>query len=240
VLGLDRSNPKILDAQLVGDVFLQVGIKIDSKRDRKKKTYERWINKESLTICQAYHQHKLRQKAEREAKAQAKLEALAEVIANSSVTIGTTEKPQAVLVPEQKTELEQLVDILSTVSTAEDFASIAQIYSLEMMQDAIVYQPEVNQKHLLNHLLRQWLSASASQPELAAAEVVESAIANRPMLEDYQPGQQVWAFFPQSQDKWLKATVQWVRENLVRVESGFLGMLIGYPDLIAPGDWVLS
>jgi hypothetical protein len=133
VLGLDRSNPKILDAQLVGDVFLQVGIKIDSKRDRKKQAYERWINKESLALCEAYHQHKLRQKAEREAKAQAKLEAsevateyltrseqLNKEVLATNKTLEASEAAAAV----QKSELEQLVEALPFAESLEDFGDL--------------------------------------------------------------------------------------------------------------------
>lgn len=62
----------------------------------------------------------------------------------------------------------------------------------------------------------------------------------RPPLSAYQEGDEVWAYFPQSMDKWLKATVEWVRGNTIRVVSGFFGMFIERPDMIAPGDWVLE
>lgn len=156
-LGLNQiKNPKTRDAQIVGEILNQVGIKIGSNRDRKKGTYDRWIEKESLVICEAYHQHKLQQKAEREAKAQAKLEAREEIAATSSITTTVMEK-QAVLVPSQKSELEQLIDVLSIVETAEEFASLAQSYPLETLEDAILYQ-DANQKHLLRH----WLKALPS------------------------------------------------------------------------------
>jgi len=162
VLGLDRSNPKILDAQLVGDVFLQVGIKIDSKRDRKKQTYERWINKESLAFCEAYHQHKLRQKAEREAKAQAKLEALevateyltrSEPLKEVLATDRTLEASEAAAA--EKSELEQLVEALPFAESPEDFASIIEGSPLEAVEDAIVMQDTQPRRQQL----RYWLEA---------------------------------------------------------------------------------
>ncbi len=76
--------------------------------------------------------------------------------------------------------------------------------------------------------------------QLAAAEVAESAIAIRPNIEEYQPGQEVWAFFPQSCDGWLKGVVEWIRGNTVRVKSGFFGVFVESPNAIAPGDWVLT
>jgi agmatine/peptidylarginine deiminase len=62
----------------------------------------------------------------------------------------------------------------------------------------------------------------------------------RPSLEEYQPGEEVWAYFPQSQDKWLKGVVEWVRGNTIRVVSGFFGAFVESPEAIAPGDWVMT
>lgn len=59
-------------------------------------------------------------------------------------------------------------------------------------------------------------------------------------VESYKAGDEVWAYFPQSEAKWLKATVEWVRDRMVRVKSGFFGMLVEREDLIAPGHWQLA
>jgi len=66
------------------------------------------------------------------------------------------------------------------------------------------------------------------------------AIATRPSIEEYKPGQEVWAFFPQSCDGWLRGVVEWLRGDTVRVKSGFFGAFIHNPELIAPGNWVLN
>jgi hypothetical protein len=51
--------------------------------------------------------------------------------------------------------------------------------------------------------------------------------------DDYQAGDKVLAYFPQS-DSWKEATVEWIRGRYIRVESGFLGLEHNRPDLIAP------
>jgi hypothetical protein len=51
--------------------------------------------------------------------------------------------------------------------------------------------------------------------------------------------EEVWAYFPHSEAKWLKATVEWVRDGIVRVKSGLLGMLIEQENAIAPGHWMM-
>lgn len=164
VLGLKQvKNPKTRDAQIVSEILNQVGIKIDNKRDRKKQTYERSINKESLAFCEAYHQHKLRQKAEREAKAQAKLEALevatehltrSEPLKEVLATNKTLEASEAAAVAE-KSELEQLIEALSFASSPEDFASIIEGSPLEVVEDAIVMQDTQPRRQQL----RYWLEA---------------------------------------------------------------------------------
>jgi len=256
VLGLKQiKNPKTRDAQIVSEILNQVGIKIDNKRDRKNKTYERSINKQSLAECEAFHQHKLRQKAEREAKAQAKLG----------------------IEPEYLTSTEKLKEALANCKTLESFAAAIQGYTASEINEAIYMQ---DLQHLRTERLN-WYEATlealeaAAMPSDVVAEVtaqsvnqdvetaaevsevyavtneeiqviseqteqVETAIAVRPSLEDYQPGQEVWAYFPQSCDGWLKGIVEWVRGNTVRVKSGIFGIFAESPDAIAPGDWVLS
>jgi hypothetical protein len=128
-----------------------------------------------------------------------------------------------------------LFDLLALASTYEAFTQAIRGVSPEVVQDAIALQN--SQPKRLQ--LAQWYAALMEVP---AAETVEmsEAIATRPNLLDYKPGQEVWAYFPQSQDGWLKGIVEWVRGNTVRVKSGWFGIFTENPDLIAPGDWVLS
>jgi hypothetical protein len=122
----------------------------------------------------------------------------------------------------------KLVELLSVVSTAEAFADVIEGYSQETVEDAIASQDTQPKRQQLS----QWYAA--------AAEVIEVAEATRPRLEEYQPGQEVWAFFPQSCDGWLRGVVEWIRGNTVRVKSGFFGAFIESPEAIAPGNWELA
>ena len=121
----------------------------------------------------------------------------------------------------------RLVGLLATIQTAEEFIRAIQGVSTVAVEDAIASQ-DIQPKR---QQLSQWYAA--------ATEVVEVTEATRPSLEEYQPGQEVWAFFPQSQDKWLKGIVEWVRGNTVRVKSGFLGAFVESREAIAPGHWEL-
>jgi hypothetical protein len=148
------------------------------------------------------------------------------------------------LVVAQVVEVTELVDQLAAVSTSEEFTAVIQGLPSEAVEDAIASQDTQPKRQQLS----QWYAAAKVGDEAIAkrccvseAEPNDSVpIILRPSLSDYQPGQEVWAYFPQSQDGWLKATVEWVRENLVKVKSGFLGIFIEQEDAIAPGDWVMS
>jgi molybdopterin-guanine dinucleotide biosynthesis protein len=120
----------------------------------------------------------------------------------------------------QVSSIEALVAALASCKSAEDFAALIEGFSGEAIEDAISLQD--------------------TQPKRQQLTKLYEAIAIRPSLEEYQPGQQVWAYFPQSCDGWLRGVVEWIRGNTVRVKSGFLGTLISAPDAIAPGDWELS
>ena len=124
----------------------------------------------------------------------------------------------------------KLVELLATIQTAEAFAQTVQGLPSETVEDAIASQ-DTQPKRLQ---LTEWYAAAAKLVE------VTEATATRPSLEEYQPGQEVWAYFPQSQDGWLKGVVEWVRGNTVRVVSGWFGMFAETPDAIAPGDWILT
>jgi hypothetical protein len=135
--------------------------------------------------------------------------------------VGSPESGEAI-------EAVRLVGLLATIQTAEEFIRAIQGLSSEVVEDAIASQDTQPKRQQLS----QWYAA--------AAEVVEVTEATRPSLEEYQPGQEVWAFFPQSCDGWLRGVVEWIRGNTVRVKSGFFGAFIESPEAIAPGNWELT
>jgi hypothetical protein len=96
------------------------------------------------------------------------------------------------------------------------------------VEDAIASQDTQHKRQQL----AQWYATAV------AVEVTQDN--QLPSLESYQPGETVWAYFPQSQDKWLKGVVEWVRGNTVRVKSGFFGIFVERADAIAPGHWQLT
>jgi hypothetical protein len=119
-------------------------------------------------------------------------------------------------------EIEQLMEALPFVETADEFAAVIEGSPVEVVEDAIALsgnQPRRRQ-------LEQWHQA------LKTSE--------RPPLAHYKADDEVWAYFPQSQDGWLKGKVEWVRGNLIRVVSGFFGISVERQDVIALGDWVIS
>jgi hypothetical protein len=120
---------------------------------------------------------------------------------------------------------------LAAVSTYEEFVEVIQGVSSEAIEDAIAVQD--NQPKRLQ--LSDWF-----QGKTVAVEAVEAEATPRPSIENYQPGQEVWAYFPQSQDGWLKGIVEWVRGNTIRVVSEFFGTFIVDSNEIAPGDWELA
>jgi hypothetical protein len=79
-----------------------------------------------------------------------------------------------------------------------------------------------------------------SQALVGTGTELEEPIATHPQLETYRLGDEVWGYFPHAKDKWLRATVELVCDRLVRIKSGFLGMIVQQPELIAPGHWILS
>jgi hypothetical protein len=125
----------------------------------------------------------------------------------------------------QVSSVEVLPAALASCESGEDLAALIEGFSAEAVLDVIASQdtqPKCQQ-------LGEWY---------AAAEVPEEI--SRPSLDQYQSGQEVWAHFPQTQDKWLKGVIQWVRGNTIRVVSGFFGVFIESPEEIAPGDWVIT
>jgi hypothetical protein len=125
-----------------------------------------------------------------------------------------------------QSEGEGLIEALQFCESPSDFALATQGFTSEMVEDAIALQD--TQPH--RRQLRQWWGRLSH-----GVEVAEEAIAARPSFEEYKPGQEVWAHFPQSQDGWLKGIVEWIRGSTVKVKSGFLGVLIENPTEICPG-----
>jgi hypothetical protein len=122
---------------------------------------------------------------------------------------------------------EQLTIALSSCDSPEALAAAIEGCHQETIEDAIALQD--TQPH--RHQLRAWYEA---------LETAEAEAATRPSIGAYQPGEEVWAFFPQSESGWTRGIVEWVRDGVIRVKSGVLGRLIEQADLIAPGNWELS
>jgi hypothetical protein len=122
---------------------------------------------------------------------------------------------------------EQLAISLSSCDSPEAFADAIEGHHQETIEDAIALQD--TQPH--RNQLRAWHEA---------LETAEAEAATRPSIGAYQPGEEVWAFFPQSESGWTRGIVEWVRDGVIRVKSGVLGRLIEQADLIAPGNWELS
>jgi hypothetical protein len=120
-------------------------------------------------------------------------------------------------------ELEQLIECLPFCDSAGEFAAVIEGSPVEVVEDAILYLESPHQKQRLH----QWYERLKQASE-------------RPALASYAPGDEVWAYFPQSQSGWLKGVVEWARGNTIRVVSGFFGIHVGEEEAIAPGDWVMS
>lgn len=134
--------------------------------------------------------------------------------------------------------VERLCESLQRCHTVIDFGLIVDGFQAtpEQIEGAIALADSAPQRRQLGEWYQQLSQGLVSSGEELAQE---EAIANPP-LGFYAKGDEVWAYFPQSEAKWLRATVEWVRDRMVRVKSGFLGMLIEREDAIAPGHWQLS
>jgi hypothetical protein len=140
------------------------------------------------------------------------------------------------------TPVEELAQALQYADAPDVFAAAIEGYTQEQIEDAIAVQ---GSQPIRQELMR-WYEAgvtndtasSLSRSEKPICGVSENTSKQLPFAS-YKPGEQVWAYFPQSQDKWLKATVEWVRGNTIRVVSGLFGMFVEEPELIAPGHWEL-
>ncbi len=205
------------------------------QQEEKAKREQAWTElvelekQEAVEPTQAYSVTKERTEAQLPAEAE-------EVIPGEDVAakISTMTKETTAL-QNQGSAVGELVEALSFCDSVEVFAAVIEGHSLETVEDAIALQDSQPRRQQLT----QWFE-QRQLPPLAEVEAVEEAIAVRPNLGDYQPGQEVWAYFPQSRDKWLKGIVESVRANTVRVVSGYLGIFAESPDAIAPGEWELA
>jgi hypothetical protein len=141
---------------------------------------------------------------------------------------------EGVPVQEEPSTTESLREAFQFCQSLEDFTLVVEGFEATpgQVQDAIAFassQPRRQQ-------LRQWLNQLSQPDSCGGGEVAQS---DNPPLSSYKPGDEVWGYFPQSEQKWLKATVKWVRGGMVRVISGFFGMHVERPELIAPGNWEL-
>ncbi len=123
--------------------------------------------------------------------------------------------------------VEELAVSFEFCESHADFAAVAQGYPTPVVEDAIALVDSVP--------LRQWLRAWCE-----ASQNTSQNTSERLPLAAYKPGEEVWAFFPHSEQKWLRAVVEKVGSGFLRVKSGFLGMLIERCDQIAPGYWEVA
>jgi hypothetical protein len=133
--------------------------------------------------------------------------------------------------------VERLFESFQRCDSPEVFAAVVEDFQAtsEQIEDAIASQDTQPKRQQLS----QWYAAAAQLPAAEVPAVIETTEATRPTLEEYQPGEKVWAYFPQTCDGWLKGVVEWVRGNTVKVKSGFFGIFVESPEAIAPGDWEL-
>ncbi len=153
--------------------------------------------------------------------------------------------------------VEELAQAFEYCDAPDVFASAIEAYPIKVVEDAIALQDSQPRRRQLT----QWLEAMVTGTHVIAVSDTaqerrqqssqglvgsgtelahEEAIATHPQMETYNPGDEVWGYFPHSQAKWLKATVEWTRDRMVKIRSGFLGMIVQQPELIAPGHWILS
>jgi hypothetical protein len=128
---------------------------------------------------------------------------------------------------EQQPTFEQLVEAIQFVESPEDLATVAKLYDLGDVQDAIALQPNP-----LRQQLKSWLQALSGATETVSGE--------RPPISAYREGDEVWFYNYQSESKWLRGRIEKVGHGFVRCVSGFLGALIERSEEIAPGDWVFT
>jgi hypothetical protein len=125
----------------------------------------------------------------------------------------------------QGSPLEELAEALRYCDAPNMLAAAIEGYPSEVVEDAIALQD--NQPRRME--LARWLEEVSGK---AAEEVVH------PPLSAYKQGDEVWAFFPQCEQKWRRAVVA-IHGQAIRAVSDLFGIFVERPHLIAPGDWEL-
>jgi hypothetical protein len=148
------------------------------------------------------------------------------------VSRSTTEELVESLNNDDSGPIEELKQAFEFCELPHQFAMVIEGYPSEVVERAIALAPDQPRQRQLSEW---WESLQKS-----ATAVERETNLDLPALDTYVEGDEVWAYFPHSEAKWLRATVEWVRDRMVRVKCGFLGMLIERTDLIAPGSWQLS
>lgn len=138
---------------------------------------------------------------------------------------------------EEGNPVDQLATALAFCESLSDVAAVTEDEPQETIEAAIALQDTAP----LRNRLRQWWEQLSQSSESGGEKLAQSEASTpeRPPISSYREGEEVWAYFPQAEQKWLKAVVEKICIGFLRVKSGFNGMLIERPDMIAPGDWEL-
>jgi hypothetical protein len=253
------SVEKINGGQIFGELMQQLGLDLEKKwaevKSGQRRFKRRRISAESWQFAQMYVDYRESLKAQ---TVENEAIAIEPTTANVSAEISPDHPPLilytdplfrgGVITEESQGDgqvleggdsTQQLVESLKFCHTSKDLALIIQAFNAtsEQLQDAIALADSQPRRRQLEGWYHQLSQESVGGGEELAHE---EAIATHPPLESYQEADEVWAYYPQSERKWLKSVVQWVRGSTLRVTSGWLGVLIENCHLIAPGDWVLQ
>ena len=148
----------------------------------------------------------------------------------------------SVEVEEPKSQLELLIESLADCREIWEFEAAITGQDDERIENALLYQ-EMPHKQMLVHWLTSLQQKQANQPE---TEIISSSQHTqpdeRPPISSYKVGDEVWGYFPHGEVKWHRAIVDSLGNGCLHIKalSGWLGMLIGDPEFIAPGDWELA
>jgi glutaredoxin-related protein len=125
--------------------------------------------------------------------------------------------------------VQEIFQMLHFCESPADFAAVLDAYPGDLVDEAIA----IEDSERVQRLIADWT---------VAANAAAAANAARRKISDYDPGEEVWAWFPNTRVGWLKGTVKWSIDVLISVKSGFMETFISVneDDWIAPGDWVMS
>jgi hypothetical protein len=125
--------------------------------------------------------------------------------------------------------VQEIFQMLHFCESPADFAAVLDAYPGDLVDEAIA----IDDSERVQRLIADWT---------VAANAAAAANAAQRKISDYDPGEEVWAWFPNTRVGWLKGTVKWSIDVLISVKSGFMETFISVneDDWIAPGDWVMS